>query len=142
MKYVTYLKTLKKCPFCDSDKKRILLENDGAFLTFSLAPYHKYHLLVIPKKHVQSIKDLTPKENAYMMSLVSAAVKVLGKLKHDNCTVFMRDGKSLGKSIKHHLHWNIVPGGKIEDVTLNLEVRRILSPKEQESLVKRLKNIV
>jgi diadenosine tetraphosphate (Ap4A) HIT family hydrolase len=141
MKYATFLKTITKCPFCGINKRRILLENDGAFLTYALAPYHKYHLLVIPKRHVESIKSLTWDENVCIMALIVVGLKALEKLHHNDCTIFMRDGKALGKSVKHHVHWNIVPGGRIEDVTLDLEVRKILNAKEEKSLRKELKKI-
>jgi diadenosine tetraphosphate (Ap4A) HIT family hydrolase len=141
MKYVDYLKTLNKCPFCDSDMRRVLLENDGAFLTYSLAPYHKYHLLAIPKRHVESIKDLTWDENVCVMALIATAIKALDKIGYNNCTVVMRDGQALAKSVSH-IHYNIIPGGEIEDVSINAEVRELLDKNEEESLKEELNKIL
>lgn len=141
MKYLDYLKTLTRCPFCDGTRSRILIENDHAFLTYSLAPYHKYHLLIIPKRHVENIKDLTWDENVCVMALIVNGIKALDKFGHNNCTVLARDGQVLGKSIPH-LHYHIIPGGQIEDVSLNLEVRQVLSEDEEESLMKELKEVM
>ncbi len=142
MKYVEYLENLNKCPFCGEKESRILMENDGAFLTYALAPYHKYHLLVIPKRHVEYTKDLVWDEDVCVMALMVTAIKALGKIGHNDCTVMMKDGLALGKSIKHHLHYNIIPGGDIQDVSLNIEVRKLLSEKEEENLIKELKKVI
>ena len=141
MKYVDFLKTITKCPFCNGINPRILLENDFAILTYAQAPYHKYHLLVIPKRHIISIKDLTWKENVCIMALIVAGIKTLDKLGHNDCTIIARDGQALGKSVDH-LHYNIVPGGQVEDITVNLEVRKLLSDDEEKLLKKELKMIV
>ncbi len=61
MHYNDFLTTLKTCPFCELSQ-RILLENNSAYLTYSLAPYHPDHLLVVPKRHVEHILDLTDDE--------------------------------------------------------------------------------
>jgi diadenosine tetraphosphate (Ap4A) HIT family hydrolase len=138
MRYSTFLRTLTKCPFCEDIKPRILIENDGAFLTYSLAPYHKYHLLVIPKRHVENIKDLTWDENVCIMALIVAGIKTLGNIGHNDCTIVARDGQALGRSVKHHLHYHIIPGGQIGDISLNKKVRKLLSDEEEKSLKQEL----
>jgi diadenosine tetraphosphate (Ap4A) HIT family hydrolase len=140
MKYKTFLKTMKDCPFCLKSKPKVLLENDTAYLTYSLAPYHKYHLLVIPKKHVESIKELTVKENTDTMKLITSGIRSLSKIGHNDCTIVMRDGQSLGKSVQH-VHYNIIPGGQIEDISINSEVRKLLNKEEETSLIKDLQKI-
>lgn len=130
MKYSTFLKTLTECPFCNNIKPRILLENNDAILTYALAPYHKYHLLIIPKRHLESMKDLTWDESVCIMALISTGIKTLDKIGHQDCTVLARDSQAFGKSIGH-LHYHIIPGGKIEDVSLNLNVRKLLSENEE-----------
>lgn len=141
MKYKDFLKTLTKCPFCAGVKRKILLENSGAFLTYALAPYHKYHLLIIPKRHVENIKDLTWDESVCITALITTGIKALDKIGHNDCTVLVRDGNALGKSVKH-IHYHIIPGGNIEDVSRNMEVRKLLSEKEEKSLKKELKKVI
>ncbi len=138
MKYNDYLKTLTECPFCVSIKPRILAENEYAVLTYALAPYHKYHLIVVPKRHVDHIKDLLWDENICIMALIVNAIKVLDKIGHDDCTIVARDGRAAGKSIEH-LHYHIIPEGVIEDVSINLEVRKLLSDQEETDLRDELK---
>ncbi len=139
MKYSDFLKTVTKCPFCYGIRHRILIENDGAILTYAQAPYHKYHLLVIPKRHIENIKDLSWDENVCIMALVVTGIKALDKLGHNDCTILARDGQVLYKSVKHHLHYHLVPGGKIQDVSLGSEVRKMLNDDEEKELKKELK---
>lgn len=133
MKYHDYLKTLSVCPFCKGIENRILLENDSAILTYALAPYHKYHLMVIPKRHVERIIDLNWDENVCITALIVAGIKALSKLGHDDCTLLARDNKAVGKSVAH-LHYHIIPGGIIADTSLNLEVRKMLLDGEELEL--------
>ena len=44
------------------------------------------------------------------------------------------------KSIDH-LHYHIVPGADIEDISLKLDERKILNEREEKSLMKELKKI-
>lgn len=129
------------CPFCELNEPRILIENDAALLTYSIAPYHKYHLLVIPKRHVENIKDLTWDENVCIMALLVTAIKALDKLDHNDCTIVARDGKAMAKSIPH-LHYNIIPGGNIEDISLNTVVRKMLDADSENALRIELNKIV
>ena len=140
MKYVDYIKNLEMCPFCDYSKNRILIENKGAYLTYALAPYHKYHLLVIPKKHVESIKELTWDDNVSVTALVISALRALDVIGHNDCNILGRDGKALAKSIKH-FHYNIIPGGQLEDISMDASVRELLSKSEQNILMKELEII-
>jgi diadenosine tetraphosphate (Ap4A) HIT family hydrolase len=140
MKYIDYLKTMDKCPFCHDIKHRILIENKDAILTYSQAPYHKYHLLVVPKRHVENIKDLTWGENISITALLVTAIKVLDKIGHDDCSILVRDNNAPDKSIKH-LHYNIIPGGYMEDVSINCKVRKLLSDDEEKALKTELKVI-
>ena len=132
---------MDKCPFCKNDSRRILAENEAAFLTYAIAPYHKYHLLVIPKRHTESIKELDWGENVCVMALIVSAIKVLDKIGHNDCTVLARDGHAISKSIDH-LHYNIIPGGDIEDVSLNVEVRKMLNEEDEKALRKELNNVI
>jgi len=134
MRYLTFLKTLTSCPFCENIKPRILIENNSAFLTYSLAPYHKYHLLVIPKRHVENIKDLTWDEDVCIMALIVAGIKALSNIGHNDCVVVGKDGQASGKSVQHHLHYHIIPGGKVKDISVNEKVRKLLSDEEEKSL--------
>jgi diadenosine tetraphosphate (Ap4A) HIT family hydrolase len=123
------------CPFCPGNKQRALVENEHAYLTYSLAPYHKYHLLVIPKRHVELFKDLKWQEHISIAALLSTGAKTLDTLGLDDCSVV---AKGKYKTIPH-LHYHIIPGGMITDISLDTEMRTLLSKKDIEALEKELK---
>ncbi len=75
------------------------------------------------------------------MALLVTAIKALDKLGHNDCTIVARDGKALAKSIAH-LHYNIIPGGNIEDISLNTEVRKMLDEDSEKALRKELNKII
>lgn len=110
MLYTDFLKTITTCPFCDP-KDRVLAENDLAFMTYARAPYHAHHVLVMPKRHVVKITELSAEEMAAIDNLVLQAVRALEKAHSKILSVLVRDGEvneSNDKSVSH-LHYHVVP---------------------------------
>ena len=146
MDYITFLKKNSTegstCPFCHELKKDIIEENNTAFLTYALAPYHKHHMLIVPKRHVSPILDLTPEEVTDLYSLEKIGITLIHKLGYDNLSILLREGKASGKTVDH-LHYHIVPETVITDVEHgNTDFRHVLSRKEGRSIVMRLKKIL
>jgi len=139
MLYTKYLKTLKKCPFCELEKSEILKQNKHAILTLAKAPYTKDHLLVLPKKHVFKLNDLTKEEKDALEALEYYALKKLHK-KHKNVSVLYREGnkKQVGKSIDH-MHYHIIPNMQIGSRDINWRKRKVYSDKEYVKRIKELK---
>lgn len=107
--YDVVTKNLTKCPFCDLKKKYIITEKEGMVLTVNLFPYIDGHLMVIPRKHVESIASLTKKEWGATQSLIDLGIKLISEgLKIDNANVLYREGNISGMSLKH-LHIHILP---------------------------------
>ncbi|MBI2414658.1 HIT family protein [candidate division WWE3 bacterium] len=134
MKYKEYLTTITTCTFCEGVGARKIFENNFAFLTYSISPYHKHHILVIPKRHVEYMCDLTWDEHVKCLELVVLGIKCLGNLGHNDCTLLLRDGKAQSKSVAH-LHFNIIPNARIEDISINFEDRTLLTDSEKNSIV-------
>jgi len=134
MLYKDYLKQIsgKPCTFCNCDDRKFL-ENERAFLTYGLAPYHKHHLLVIPKKHATSFLELDHNVVEDIWDLLRRGSEILSKLGYDDFTIIVREGKNGAKSIEH-LHYHIIPNTRIGDVDHNNEERRILTKEEIEAI--------
>ncbi|MBI3632929.1 MAG: HIT domain-containing protein [Candidatus Vogelbacteria bacterium] len=128
MLYTDFLKEMKECPFCDTTQ-RIILKNDRAFMTYSLAPYHKHHLLVIPHQHVVSYLDLNQSENEDILKLLKIGMEMMVKLGYTSSSILVRDGDVSNKSIAH-LHYHIIPNIKIGDLDHYGESRRIMTEDE------------
>jgi diadenosine tetraphosphate (Ap4A) HIT family hydrolase len=131
MLYTDYLKNLSGCPFC-SVTNRILAENQEAFLTYSLAPYHEHHMLVVPKRHILKISELSESERRAIDELIMKAVRALEKLGMDHISILARDGKVTKDSNKtvDHLHYHVVSGVRIGSIDVNGEERKIMSAEE------------
>jgi diadenosine tetraphosphate (Ap4A) HIT family hydrolase len=140
MLYDNYLKKLKICPFCES-KDRVLLENKYAYLTYAKAPYHKHHLLVTPKRHVESLFDISKNEQKDIDELLKTGTKILKKLKYNNFTILVREGDNSNKSIKH-LHYHLIPSDPIGDLNWAGKPRSILSENDTTALLSKLLLII
>ena len=94
------------CQFCDlSQVKNILEETTHALIIENRVHYDTWeirrvtdHLLVIPRRHVPSLQDLTDVERLDIM-------KLLGKYEAQGYNVYARSLGSVGRSIAHqHTH--------------------------------------
>ncbi len=99
------------CIFCQIISKEveseIVFENDDIIAFKDLYPKAKHHLLIVPKKHIDTIKDLN--ENEADEELVGKMVLVARNLAKDleleGYQLLFNVGKSAGQVIFHiHLH--------------------------------------
>lgn len=142
MRYSIFLKEMDSCPFCNLDKKEIIKQNKSARVILAKAPYHKDHLLVVPKRHVLTISELKNSEWEDITKLVFWAGKKLEK-KHHNLSILYREGKKkeVGKSIDH-FHVNLIPDEKIGSIKVNQKDREFLSEKKYMKRTKEFKDNV
>lgn len=101
------------CIFCKIVDEGIpshkVLENDKVLAFFDILPISPGHTIVIPKRHVSDVEDLTSEEFAAM----AAAVKKIGKAVMDGLgvkgySVFL-DNKSAANQHVPHTHFHVVP---------------------------------
>jgi len=142
MLYKDYLKTMTVCPFCL--KQDVFAENATAYLTYSLAPYHEGHMLVIPKRHVVNLEDFSTGERADIDALVVRSVSMLKKAGYEHLSVLVRDGKvdpiKSNKSIDH-LHYHVVPDIRIGDLDHIGHEREILDGDALTQMVDRFRSL-
>jgi ATP adenylyltransferase len=102
-----------KCPFCKINKEKtiILQLNKYTYVALSNPRIVKGHLLVIPRRHVEKLSDLTQKEkNELINTVIEFQEKILLKLSsgcdiRQNYHLFLQQGR-----IKvDHLHIHIIP---------------------------------
>lgn len=137
MLYTEFLKNVTNCQFCSFDDNKIIKSNKETFLTYSLAPYSKHHLLVIPHRHVECFEDLNKEEKKSIDDLLSNGIKLLKVLGHGGYTILLRSGENIGKSVKH-LHYHIVPS--MELGIENNHQRKIMNEEEINQLLMDFKN--
>lgn len=105
------------CPLCPPLKwhPHPILEDDGRwFITRNSHPYPntKFHFLLISKRHIETLSDISPKDLKSILNLAKWATKKY-KIKGGGLTMRFGDTLYTGATIKHlHAHL-IVP--KVEN---------------------------
>jgi len=102
---------MTECIFCDivSDKNKatIVFEDDKAIAFKDLNPQAPYHILIIPRKHIATLNDITPSDEPLIGHLFSIARTLAAKEGFDASgyrTVF-NCNKNAGQVVFHlHLH--------------------------------------
>lgn len=88
-----------------------LHEADGFVAIRDIAPKADTHLLVLPKRHVSSfreISDFPAEESKRMLEFVAETAKQEGL---DDYRVIVNVGEGAGQTV-FHLHWHVL-GGRI-----------------------------
>jgi ATP adenylyltransferase len=105
-----------ECIFCQFPARNshkedlVLVVQEHAFVCLNKYPFAAGHLLVVPRKHVSSLSELTDTESDALFRLVRASVRRLGDAIHPEGTnVGFNLGKAAGAGIAEHLHAHIVP---------------------------------
>jgi len=140
MNYKELLETERECPFCESGRNRIIDNIGEAKLTYSLAPYCKHHLLVTPKRHIESFEDLTSEEKKDIDDILLKGIRFLKALGHSGYSILLRNGKKTGKTIEH-LHYHIIPSVAVGSLENNHVERRIMTEEEINKLLKDFEKI-
>jgi len=106
-------KSVNKCVLCDMREKYVLMELDDVVLTTNIYPYINGALMIVPKRHVTHLKDLTPKEWETVRVLEYVAKKFLRLVFGYKCVwMIYREGGSLGEESQktvEHLHIHLIP---------------------------------
>lgn len=105
------------CPFCTLPSDQIVLENDRAKAFFDKYPVQNGHLLVIPKRHVETYFDASEEEMTAIHQLIHRGKEIIDKDYHpDGYNIGVNVGEYGGQTVMH-LHVHLIPRykGDIED---------------------------
>ncbi|WP_345257242.1 HIT family protein [Flaviaesturariibacter amylovorans] len=103
--------TLKPtCPFCQlANERKIVLENDEAFVIEDGFAVSLGHMLVIPKRHSEHYFKLLPSEKAAVWNLVDDAVALAReRYQPDGFNVGFNVMAAGGQTV-FHTHVHIIP---------------------------------
>jgi ATP adenylyltransferase len=113
--YVTRSAEPGSCVFCralTTDDGRALVVHDGptCFVILNLYPYNSGHLMVVPRRHVATLADLTTSELDEIGRLTRHAEMVLTEAyQPQGINVGMNLGRPAGAGVVDHLHVHLVP---------------------------------
>jgi len=105
------------CLFCkiinQEIKASIIYEDEDVLAFKDIHPKAPVHVLVIPKKHIQSLATLTPEDAELMgnLSLKLQEIAVSQGLKNGFRTI-INTGQGGGQEI-NHLHYHLLGGGSL-----------------------------
>ncbi len=141
MLYKDFLKKISNCPFCDISDE-IIIDGKLSYLTYALAPYHRHHLLVLPKRHTESIKELTAEEIDEIEELQEKGLEILKKLNYESISILVREGDlNVNKSVKH-THFHVIPEIRVGDLDHYGAERRILEPEEIAKTISEISAVI
>ena len=109
------------CLFCDIIEGKIpstkVYENDKVLCFNDINPAAPVHVLVIPKKHYDDIRDIAnAADGAEYLSAVSKAIDEVAKIKglDNGFRVVNNCGEDGGQTVKH-VHFHVVGGIKLNE---------------------------
>lgn len=104
--------TVGRCVFCGHDeveKHHEVYEENGVYMTVPAYAYVDGHLLVIPRRHIRSVKELTTKEWETMRKMFYLAKKMIREVHGvKGMQIVQKDGV-MAQSTVEHLHFHCIP---------------------------------
>ena len=111
---------MNDCIFCKIINNEIpsnkIYEDDNIIAFKDINPQMPIHVLVIPKKHIASILELTSEDEELIGKIFSVIKKLAKELKIDETgfRVISNCGEDAGQTVKH-IHFHILAGQKMTD---------------------------
>lgn len=105
------------CIFCKIVSGEIpskkVYEDDKILAFHDINPEAPVHVLIIPKKHIESLNDVNPENISYVSAVFEKIPQIAQSLGLDNgYRVISNVGEDGGQSV-HHLHFHIIGGTKL-----------------------------
>lgn len=108
------------CIFCKIARKElhtdILFEDEEVIAFKDIKPIAPIHILVIPKKHIDSVANIKNSDKSLMGKLIMIAKKIADKLEisKDGYKLLIRVGKNGGQEVGH-IHLHLLGGAKLSE---------------------------
>jgi len=107
---------MSDCLFCKIAAGELpanIVHEDEHIIAFhDIDPKADTHVLVIPKKHIVNLNDLTADDEAVMSHLMFSIPKIAKDLGLEGYRTITNTG-SLGGQVVFHMHFHILGGGQL-----------------------------
>jgi diadenosine tetraphosphate (Ap4A) HIT family hydrolase len=95
------------CIFCKDLPK--VLENDLAYAIYDIKPHSKGHMLLIPKRHHETIFESTPQEIEALFNLIRRAKGIIQNEHHPDGYNLQANCGAVAGQIVMHAHMHLIP---------------------------------
>lgn len=109
---------MEECVFCKIIKgeipSNIVYEDDRVIAFYDVNPAAPIHILVVPKKHIETLLDVSEEDG----DLISYIYKIINKIAKDEgfadngFRVIANCGEDSGQEVKH-IHFHVLAGKKL-----------------------------
>ena len=97
------------CPFCVDDFANSIHAGKHFFLKWDAYPVSEGHLLVIPRRHVEVISDMSEEEGHELFLAIRAGLQSVQETYNpEGVNIGVNIGRAAGQTIRH-LHFHIIP---------------------------------
>jgi histidine triad (HIT) family protein len=105
----------KDCLFCKISHGQMgtdfLYENENLVVFRDINPHAPVHLLIVPKRHIRSVNDLTPADNDILAEMITIARQMAEKEKVDTSGYkLLFNVEKGGGQVIFHLHLHLMAG--------------------------------
>lgn len=108
-KYNDIWKNVGECVFCNLNDNYVIHEENEVVLVVPLYAYIDGHMLIIPRRHVRSVKELTPGEWETMRKFMYIAKKLIRETHGiKGIQIIQKDGATAQSTVEH-LHFHAIP---------------------------------
>ncbi|MFC1630077.1 HIT domain-containing protein [Patescibacteria group bacterium] len=107
-----------ECLFCNIVSKEslsdIVLETEDQIVFKDIYPKAPIHLLILPKKHIESIKDMTEEDIQLVGNLILTAKNIAKEQNMKGYKLVFNIGREGGQMIDH-IHLHLLSGWKTKE---------------------------
>ena len=121
-----------ECLFCQIDENHLVAEDELCYSAKDSFPVTKFHMLIIPKRHVANYFDLKSFEVWAIHEMLVEMKKTI-EAKDNSVTGFnigVNAGKDAGQSI-FHVHVHLIPRRKGDVENPRGGIRRVIPHKQK-----------
>ncbi len=108
------------CIFCKIINKeipsKIVYENEKVIAFEDLNPIAPVHVLVVPKKHIESLMKIENEDLSYITEIhkVIKEIAIIKNMDEKGFRVITNIGEDGGQTVKH-LHYHVIGGEKLPE---------------------------
>ncbi len=112
---------MEDCLFCKIIKGEIpskkVYEDEEILAFYDINPIQPIHILVIPKKHIESLAYLKEEDEAIIGKIYTVINKIADEMgfKQNGYRVVTNCGKDAGQEVMH-LHFHVLAGAKMSNI--------------------------